>query len=146
MCPCTVDVSCCIAFSSSCSRARLKWGWMIYVYKSQFSVQWKSHTLMLLLCLKPSQLLLLGPEWVLCVRFSLKHFRPKSLICRLFGLTCSSSSAGLNCARRRRRAEECSYSSHLVCLLSSPCCVALDESCSHLLYFCCESSGTFLLF
>lgn len=38
---CTVDVSCCIAFPLSCSRACLKRGWMIYVYKSQFSVQWK---------------------------------------------------------------------------------------------------------
>lgn len=58
--------------------------------------------------------------------------------------------AGLDCGRRRRR-EECSYSSHshLVCLLSSLCCVAHDEPCSHLLYFavswvapfCCFKTG-----
>lgn len=86
----------------------------------------------MLLCLKPSQLLLLVLSES-CVCFSLTHFRPKSLSSQLFGLTSSSSSSfswtGLDCGGWRR--EESSYSSrsHLVhCLLSS-CCVALGEPC-----------------
>lgn len=125
--------------SMFCSSACLKREWMIniytyaytyiYIYKSQFSVQWKSHTLVLL-CLKPSQLLLLVLSES-CVCFSLTHFRPKSLSSQLFGLTSSSSSSwtGLDCGGWRR--EESSYSSHshlVHCLLSS-CCVALGEPC-----------------
>lgn len=92
-------------------------------------MQWKSHTLVLL-CLKPSQLLLLVLSES-CVCFSLTHFRPKSLSSQLFGLTSSSSSSwtGLDCGGWRR--EESSYSSHshlVHCLLSS-CCVALGEPC-----------------
>lgn len=121
-------VSCCIAFPTSCSRACVEWGWMINVYKSQFSLQWKiPHTLMLPLCWKknPSQLLLLLVLSESCVRFSLKTFqakKPPSSALRPHVLLLL-----LDCERRRR--EECSYSSHshLVCLLSSLCCVAHDE-------------------
>lgn len=92
-------------------------------------MQWKSHTLMLL-CLKPSQLLLLVLSES-CVCFSLTHFRLKSLSSQLFGLTSSSSFSwtGLDCGGWRR--EESSYSSHshLVRCLLSLCCVALGEPC-----------------
>lgn len=137
-------------FPRLCSRACLKRGWMINVYKSQLSLQWKSHTLTLPLCWKPPQLLLLLPSES-CVRFSLKHFRPKSLVPSALWPSRAPPlppPAGLDCGRRR---EECSDSSHshLVCLLSSPCCVAHDEPGSHLLYFavswvapfCCFKTG-----
>lgn len=143
---CTVDVSCCIAFPTSCSRACLEWGWMINVYKSQFSLQWKipprTHAPTVLE--NPSQLLLLLVLSESCVRFSLKTFqakKPPSLALwphvLLLLLDCER--------RRRRRREECSYSSHshLVCLLSSLCCVAHKEPLFPFAVFCRELSGTF---
>ncbi len=61
---------------TSCSRARLKRGWMINVYKSQFSLQWKfPHTHAPHCAGKTPQLLLLLLSESR-VRFSLKHFRP----------------------------------------------------------------------
>lgn len=103
--------------------------------------------------IKPPQPLLLLVPSESCVRFSLKTFQAQKKKPRSSGslALCAPPPplppAGLDCGRRRK---ECSYSSHShlwsVCLLSSPCCVAHDEPCSHFAVFCCELSGTFLLF
>lgn len=69
------------------------------------------------------ELLLLGPRES-CLRFSLKHFRPKSL----FGLASSSSSLWT--------VEEEERSAAPVPPLPALCCVAHDEPRSQLLYFC----------
>lgn len=86
-----------------------------------------------------------GPEWVLRVCVSLKHFRPmESLGDRLFGLA-RSSSCWTGLLKKKK-----SLSSHLVCLLSSLCCVAPSEprspfccifAVSRVAPFCCFKTG-----
>lgn len=63
-------------------------------------MQWKSHTLTLLLCLKPLTAAAPGYDWVQCMclwvcALALKHFRPKTQLGFLpfFSLTRSSSSS-----------------------------------------------------
>lgn len=116
---------------------------MINVYKSLFSLQWESHALMLPLCCGGKKTLHSCCSSALTesyVRFSLKHFRPKQKKRRKkprwLALLASRAPLRsppplpptvLDCARRKQG--ECSWSSHsqLVCLLSSPCCVAHHE-------------------
>lgn len=142
---CTVDVV--LHSSVSCSRACSKRGWMINVYKSQFSLQWKSHPVCagnLHSCCSWSRV---SPVCALALNISGQKKKPPSS-----ALWPSHASpppplppAGLDCGWR---GGEGSYSSHshLVCLLSSPCCVAHNEPCFPFAVFCCELSGTFLLF
>lgn len=136
-------VSCCIAFPTSCSRACVEWGWMINVYKSQFSLQWKiPHTLMLPLCWKKTlHSCCCSWSWVSPVcALALKHFRPKSLHRRLFGLTCSSSSWTVKEEEERSAATVHTLTWSVCC---HPCAVWLTTSCFPFAVFCRELSGTF---
>lgn len=110
-------------------------------------MQWKSHTLVLL-CLKPSQLLLLVLSES-CVCFSLTHFRPKSLSSQLFGLTSSSSSSWTGLDWTVEDEEERRVATVHTLTWSTVCCHrAVWLSASRVFpftVFCCESSGTFWL-
>lgn len=105
--------------------------WLMYIKVSSVCSE-KSHTVMLPLCWKPSQLLLPGP-WVSPVcALALNISGQKALIVgSLASHAPPPPPTGLDCGWRR---EECSYSSHSHRLLSSLCCVGSKRA---VFPFCC---------
>lgn len=133
----------------SCSCACLNREWMISVYKSQFSLQWRTpHTHAPSLCWKTLTAAAPVPEWAPRVCFSLKHFRSKSLNRGLFGVSSSSfwsspfssSSCWTELWRKEKRRVQLQFTPSLSAVICGSC----KESWFLLLYFCCELSGTFL--